>query len=116
MQTTSTLLMVRPSTFGFNQETAASNAFQSTIPGVTPTEIKQKALAEFDNFVALLEQKGIKVVLIDDTAAPEKPDAIFPNNWISLHRNGAIALYPMHAPNRRLERRQDIIEKLRQNF
>jgi len=116
MQTTSSILMVRPSTFGFNPETAASNAFQSKIADVTTNEIKVKALGEFDNFVELLRQKGIRVVVIEDTAAPEKPDAIFPNNWITLHRNGTVALYPMHAINRRFERRQEIVEILNQDF
>lgn len=108
--------MVRPATFGFNSETAASNAFQSKFQDLTPAEIKQQAISEFDNFVDLLRQKNIKVVVMEDTAAPEKPDAIFPNNWITLHRHGQVALYPMHAPNRRPERRQDIIETLKQDF
>jgi hypothetical protein len=116
MQTTSSILMVRPVSFGFNNETAASNAFQSKLQGATPAEIRQKAIAEFDNFVQLLQEKGIQVVVIDDTAGPEKPDAIFPNNWITLHRNGTVALYPMHAPSRRSERRQDIIDTLRQQY
>ena len=116
MQTTSSILMVRPSTFGFNAETAASNAFQSQIAGASSDQIKEKALLEFDNFVAMLQQKNIHVVVIEDTAAPEKPDAIFPNNWITLHRNGTIALYPMHAINRRFERRQEIVDKLSQDF
>ena len=116
MQTTSSILMVRPSTFGFNSETAASNAFQSTLPGNSDDEIKEKALEEFDHFVALLRQKGIRVIVVEDTAAPEKPDAIFPNNWITLHQNGTVALYPMHALNRRFERRQEIVEALGQEF
>lgn len=116
MQTTSSILMVRPTTFSFNPETAASNAFQSQLQDLSPTKITAKALAEFDNFVGLLRQKGIKVVVIEDSAAPEKPDAIFPNNWITLHQNGTIGLYPMHAPNRRLERRPEIVQSLRQQF
>lgn len=116
MQTTSSILMVRPSTFGFNPQTAASNAFQQELAAATPEEIKQKAIAEFDNFVKLLQTKGIEVVVIDDTTSPGKPDAIFPNNWISLHQDGRVALYPMQAPNRRLERRLDIIEKLKLGY
>jgi hypothetical protein len=108
--------MVRPAGFGFNTETAASNAFQALLADHTPEQIRDQALAEFDGFVALLREKGIRVVVAADTAAPEKPDAVFPNNWISLHRNGTVTLYPMHAPNRRLERRQDIIDTLRQDF
>ena len=104
-QTTSSILMVRPVSFGFNPETAASNAFQQWLPGQGPAEIQQRALAEFDQFVAMLRDKGIRVVVVADTATPQKPDAVFPNNWISLHRYGTVALYPMQAPNRRLERR-----------
>lgn len=116
MQTTHAILMVRPSTFGFNPETATTNAFQRELQHHTPAEIKEKALAEFDGFVSLLREKGIEVVVIEDTEAPAKPDAIFPNNWISLHRNGTVALYPMQAHSRRLERRPDIIETLRQKY
>src|SRR3712207_3490630 len=108
MQTTSSILMVRPATFGFNEETAGSNAFQGLLIDHTPEEIRQKAMAEFDGFVALLREKGIQVVVLDDPEAPVKPDAVFPNNWLSLHRDGTVVLYPMQAPNRRLERRQDI--------
>ena len=116
MQTTSSILMVRPVSFGFNAETAASNAFQNELQHHTAAEIKENAIAEFDNFVTRLREKGINVVVVDDTEAPAKPDAIFPNNWITLHRNGTVALYPMYAPNRRLERRPDILETLRQEY
>jgi hypothetical protein len=115
-QTTSAVLMVRPATFGFNTETAASNAFQGLLTDHTPEEIRQKALAEFDHFVEMLREQGIRVVVAADTTAPEKPDAVFPNNWISLHRNGTVALYPMQAPSRRLERRPDIIDTLARDF
>jgi hypothetical protein len=115
-QITSSLLMVRPASFGFNAETAGSNAFQGLLLDHTPEEIRQRAMAEFDQFVDLLRQKGIRVVVVADTAAPEKPDAVFPNNWITLHGDGTVALYPMQAPNRRLERRQDIVDALRQDF
>ncbi|MDB5261151.1 MAG: amidinotransferase [Adhaeribacter sp.] len=116
MQTTSSILMVRPVSFGFNTETAATNAFQNKFPLQTAAEISKKAIAEFDYYVALLRGKGIDVLVIDDTEAPAKPDAIFPNNWITLHRNGTVALYPMHAPNRRQERRADIVETLRGKY
>jgi hypothetical protein len=115
-QTTSSILMVRPATFGFNSQTAGSNAFQGLLTDHTPEEINGKAMAEFDQFVALLRDKGIHVVVVDDIADPAKPDAVFPNNWMSLHRNGTAVLYPMHAPNRRLERRPEIIDTLRQDF
>jgi hypothetical protein len=116
MQTTSSLLMVRPAHFGFNAETAVSNAFQQQLPGHSPAEIRQKALLEFDGFVALLRENGIRVVVADDTVDPEKPDAVFPNNWISLHRDGRVALFPLQAPSRRLERRTEIIDLLSQAY
>ncbi|KAA5547578.1 citrulline utilization hydrolase CtlX [Adhaeribacter rhizoryzae] len=116
MQTTSSILMVRPVSFGFNPETASTNAFQNELQHHSPAEIRQQAIAEFDKFVAILQEKGINVTVINDTEVPAKPDAIFPNNWITLHRNGTIALYPMHAPSRRPERRQDILDTLGQAY
>ncbi|WP_342647970.1 arginine deiminase-related protein [Mucilaginibacter sp. CSA2-8R] len=113
-QTTSKILMIRPANFGFNDQTAESNAFQqskATIP-----EAAQTALKEFDAFASLLKSKGIDVHVINDTIEPHKPDAIFPNNWISFHENGDVLLYPMQAENRRLERREDIVRKLEEQF
>jgi hypothetical protein len=113
MQTTSHLLMIRPVDFKFNQQTAANNKFQVASE---QTDIQQKALAEFDGFVNVLRENGVDVTVIEDTLDPETPDSIFPNNWISLHEDGSVFLYPMHSPNRRQERRKDIIEKLSQTF
>lgn len=115
-QTTSHILMVRPASFGFNAQTAESNAFQNQIEGLSQAEISQKAQAEFDEFVAKLRSKGIHVQVIEDTKTPEKPDAIFPNNWVSFHADGRVFLYPMCTPNRRLERRNDIIETIASKF
>lgn len=114
MQSTSTIFLVRPANFGFNEETASSNAFQqkqSNNDGV-----KTLALAEFDSAVNTLKKAGVNVIVFDDNASPIKPDAIFPNNWISLHDNGTLVLYPMHAANRRLERRLDIVEQLKSQY
>ncbi|RYE29286.1 MAG: amidinotransferase, partial [Sphingobacteriaceae bacterium] len=94
--------MIRPVNFGFNEQTAASNAFQ--ING-EQSEVQQKALQEFDVFVQLLRQNGVQVKVIDDTPEQHTPDSIFPNNWISFHQNGSVFLYPMQAENRRLERK-----------
>lgn len=116
MQTTSHILMVRPASFGFNAQTAASNAFQNQIDTLTQTEIASKAQVEFDGFVAKLRSKDIQVKVVEDTNSPEKPDAIFPNNWVSFHADGRVFLYPMCTPNRRLERRMDIIENLANSF
>lgn len=115
-QYTDQLLMVRPARFQFNDETAISNAFQRSLEGLTDADIREKAIAEFDRYVAILRENGIRVTVIQDTDEPAKPDAIFPNNWISLHEDGTVYLYPMNTPNRRLERREDILEVIDEHF
>jgi len=115
-QYTSNLMMVRPASFQFNYETAVSNAFQKSLDGLTENEIKQKAIEEFDSYVAKLRANKINVTVIQDTLEPAKPDAIFPNNWISMHENGSVFLYPMNTENRRLEIRPEIIEELKTHF
>ncbi|HQV79280.1 MAG TPA: arginine deiminase-related protein [Chitinophagales bacterium] len=115
-QYTSHLLMVRPACFQFNVETAASNLFQNQIENLSKEEIKQKAVAEFDAYVNKLQEHLINVTVIQDTKEPAKPDAIFPNNWISMHDDGTIYIYPMCTPNRRLEVRPEIIDDLRKKF
>jgi len=114
MQATSNLLMIRPVSFGFNQQTAASNTFQTESTDQQLVQIK--ALAEFDGLVKVLRDNGVSVTVIEDTPLPHTPDSIFPNNWISLHDNGDVFTYPMQAKNRRLERREDIIRTLEDNF
>ncbi|MCV9387616.1 citrulline utilization hydrolase CtlX [Reichenbachiella ulvae] len=110
--TTSTLLMIRPVSFHFNEETAVNNYYQKKPEGESETEIQSQALEEFDNFVEKLEAKGIEVIVVNDTLKPETPDSIFPNNWVSFHHDGTVGLYPMYAENRRLERREDIFDLL----
>lgn len=99
---TSQILMIRPVNFGFNEQTAESNAFQKS---GEQTEVQQKALQEFNAFVEVLRANEVDVLVIDDTPEPHTPDSIFPNNWISFHENGSVFLYPMQAENRRLERK-----------
>jgi hypothetical protein len=112
MQITEHIMMIRPVRFGFNTETAESNVFQQT--NYLPSEqLQQKALAEFDNMVTLLQTAGVNAIVIEDTTIPHTPDSIFPNNWISFHTNGEVILYPMQAPNRRQEKRKDVIELLK---
>ena len=113
-QSTNHILMIRPVNFGFNQETAASNAFQNK--HADKNGVQEKALAEFDAMVHTLRQNKVDVTVIDDTPQPYTPDSIFPNNWVSFHADGSIFLYPMQAENRRLERREDIINQLEGNF
>jgi hypothetical protein len=116
MQTTDTLLMVRPANFGYNAQTASNNSFQNSAEAAKSEEIREAAKAEFDNFVARLQERNINVIVVEDTATPIKPDAIFPNNWMSYHDDGSVFLYPMYAPNRRIERRKDIIQGLKDQF
>jgi hypothetical protein len=116
-QTTSNILMIRPVRFGFNEQTAESNAFQDVALAAQTKGISQNAaLHEFDAMVRWLRDNGVNVTVFDDTADPHTPDSIFPNNWVSFHQSGKVILYPMQAENRRLERRLDIIEALGQDF
>jgi hypothetical protein len=111
-QSTNTLMMIRPVQFRFNEQTAVNNYYQKVIDGIKPEEANQKAQAEFDAFVNKLRGKGVQVIVFDDTTDTDTPDSIFPNNWISFHNDGRVGLYPMYAENRRLERRDDILESL----
>ncbi len=113
-QSTSHILMIRPVNFGFNEETAASNAFQNR--NADKNGVKEKAHREFDGMVNILRENGEDLIVIEDTPEPYTPDSIFPNNWVSFHADGGIFLYPMQAENRRLERREDIIAKLEDSF
>lgn len=96
------ILLIRPAGFGYNPETAASNAFQQKPDNGEDPQVA--ALREFDGLAAALRREGIRVTVYQDRPEPPKPDAIFPNNWISFHTDGTAVLYPMCAPNRRLER------------
>jgi hypothetical protein len=117
MASTNRIIMVRPACFCFNTETAISNAFQNDqYANSTTKEIQEKALREFNQMVEQLRSNGVHVDVFDDTLSPIKPDAIFPNNWFTTHSNGTIILYPMLAENRRLERRDDLIKTLTQNY
>ncbi len=106
-QCASAVLMVRPRHFGYNAQTAVTNRFQTA--GGAP-DVAQRALQEFDAFVAALKGEGVEVCVAEDSDAPRKPDAVFPNNWVSFHADGTLVLYPMLTENRRIERRQEIIE------
>lgn len=108
--------MIRPANFGFNEETASNNAFQSDETDLTAKEIQEKAVEQFDALVLKLRSHGLIVHVIEDTERPAKPDAVFPNNWISFHENGDIITYPMYSAKRRKERREDIIENITERF
>lgn len=114
-QAPSAVLMIRPKAFGANPQTAGTNAFQHR-PDDNSQFINEQALTEFDKMVDLLRSNDIEVIVVEDTDEPVKPDAIFPNNWISFHHDGTVVLYPMLAENRREERTIPVIEKLQENF
>ncbi len=112
-QTTSKVFMVKPVCFGFNEQTAENNAFQKE--GFNQGA-QEKALKESNDFVSLLRENGIEVVIAEDTLEPKTPDSIFPNNWFSTHSEGKLVLYPMFAPNRRAERKDVFLEEIKKNF
>ncbi|MBN3520218.1 amidinotransferase [Algoriphagus lutimaris] len=111
MQTSPNILMVRPANFGFNEETADTNFYQQKDQR-EKGEIRELAKQEFDRFVEQLRDQGVNVEVLEDTEQPIKTDAVFPNNWFSTHPDGKLILYPMFSPNRRLERRKDLVEML----
>ena len=114
-QTTNSILMIRPVGFRMNEQTAVNNYYQKVLDGLLPETVNLKAQLEFDEFVVKLRNAGINVTVIEDTKSPDTPDSIFPNNWISFHENGDVALYPMFAENRREERREDILDLLEED-
>lgn len=115
-QTTSHILMVRPVNFRYNEQTATNNYYQKVLDNLSPEDANKQAISEFDSFVEKLREAGIRVYVFQDDAYPDTPDSVFPNNWVSFHADGRIALYPMYAKNRRLERREEIFEILADDF
>jgi hypothetical protein len=111
-QTTNSILMIRPVAFRMNEQTAVNNYYQKVIDGLLPETVNAKAQQEFDAFVAKLTAVGVDVIVVEDTLNPDTPDSIFPNNWISFHENGDVALFPMFAENRRQERREELLDIL----
>lgn len=111
-QTTNSIVMIRPVAFRMNEQTAVNNYYQKVLDGLLPATVNAKAQQEFDTFVEKLRAVGVDVTVVDDTLDPDTPDSIFPNNWISFHENGDVAMYPMFAENRRAERREEILDIL----
>jgi hypothetical protein len=114
-QSAGAVLMVRPARFGCNPQTAASNAFQAKSGALAGKDLQDVVLREFQGLAAGLERAGVQVLIVPDSDDPPKPDAIFPNNWVSFHHDGTVALYPMLAPNRRWERRNEVLEQVVRN-
>ena len=115
-QSAKAVVMIRPFRFYPNPETASDNAFQREVASTDAATISKTAQKEFDQAVELLRDAGVTVHVFEDTASPEKPDAVFPNNWFSTHHDGRVALYPMYSASRRTERRRDIIDDLRKHY
>jgi len=113
---TDTVLMIDPGYFGFNEEASITNKFQRKISELSEVQIRDIAALEFQNFVETLSDFGVDVIVVKDTNEPETPDAVFPNNWISTHTDGTIVTYPMATASRRLERRQDVLDFLTDEF
>lgn len=111
-QTTNSILMIRPVAFRMNEQTAVNNYYQKVLDGLSTETVNAKAQEEFDAFVHKLRMVGVDVIVVEDTKTPDTPDSIFPNNWISFHEDGDVALYPMFAENRRQERREDVLDIL----
>ena len=111
-QTTNTILMIRPIGFRMNEQTAVNNYYQKVLEELLPETVNAKAQKEFDDYVEKLRSYGVNVIVISDTEEYDTPDSIFPNNWISFHKNGNVVIYPMFAKNRRNERREDVLDRL----
>jgi len=110
-QTTNSILMIRPINFRMNEQTAVNNYFQEDL-SLRDSLINLKAQKEFDDYVDKLRKFGVEVIVVSDNQENDTPDSVFPNNWVSFHNDGTMAIYPMFAENRRLERREDIILEL----
>ena len=110
-----TILMIRPAAFGYNEETAGNNFFQSP-SSLDPLTLQQIVVGEFDNMVDILRENDIEVLVIEDSPSPPKPDAIFPNNWISTSPESVVSVFPMYAQSRRPEKTQDILDWLNKEF
>ena len=109
-QITNTVLMVRPVQFRMNEQTSVNNYYQKVPENILSEVVNKMAVKEFDGMVRKLKKVGIQVIVVKDTKEFDTPDSIFPNNWISFHSNGTIGLYPMFAENRRLERKESVLE------
>ena len=108
--------MIRPVNFHFNDQTSKNNYYQKVLDNLTPKKAQENAQREFDEFVQILIERGVQVLVVEDTYSPDTPDSIFPNNWVTFHEDGRIGLYPMFAENRRAERREEIFEFVRNEW
>jgi len=107
--------MIRPTQFRLNEQTAVNNYYQTEIKNLDQSDSNARAQKEFDTMVEKLKSAGVNVVIFHDDSKGDTPDSIFPNNWVSFHENGDVALYPMFAENRRRERREEVLDRLEEN-
>ena len=114
-QTANTILMIRPINFRMNEQTVVNNYYQKVLDSLSKEDVNAKAKLEFDIYVEKLRSADIEVIVISDNTDHDTPDSIFPNNWISFHKDGTVGLYPLFAENRRNERREDILQTLESN-
>ena len=114
MHSSNSIFLIKPANFGYNAETATSNAFQNKIEN--SRELAQKAIEEFEAMALKLSLKGVNALVLEDSKFPIKPDAVFPNNWGSFHADGTVVLYPMLAKNRRAEKRRELLEQINEKF
>ncbi|HWG76312.1 MAG TPA: arginine deiminase-related protein [Steroidobacteraceae bacterium] len=112
-QSAACVVLVRPAAFGYNPDTAMTNHFQRPVDA-QPQALQRRALAEFDALCAALEAAGVRTVIAEDSLVPAKPDAVFPNNWVSWHQDGTVVLYPMQPASRRAERRAELVAAVEQ--
>jgi hypothetical protein len=108
------VMMIRPAKFTYNAQTAVNNAFQKA--SEDQSLVEQHAIQEFDNFVQILQDNNVEVLVVQDTPVPATPDSIFPNNWISTHKDGSMIFYPMYAENRRWERKEHVVKAIEEHF
>lgn len=113
---TSHIMMIRPAFFGYNEQTAKSNAFQNSVNNLEDANIQAIATQEFDRYVEELKKHGVTVNIIEDSLEPKKPDAVFCNNWVSFHEDGTVVLYPICTPNRRWERRRSVLDMIAKGY
>ena len=111
-QSARAVFMVRPARFGFNPQTAGTNLFQQDAGPGGDSDRQRRVLSEFDALASALARAGVQVIVAEDSAVPVKPDAVFPNNWVSFHHDGTVVLYPMLAVNRRSERREELVAQV----
>ncbi|MFL2592690.1 MAG: amidinotransferase [Cryomorphaceae bacterium] len=113
-QITKNILMIRPSSFGYNEDTSKDNFFQSKVDNMNDNEIQLAAIHEFENMCSILRDHGINIILCENKKNKKLSDDVFPNNWISFHKDKYV-IHSMYAESRRKEKNKSFIEILKNN-